>query len=143
MALKFHPELGTILMCDFGTGFKAPEMVKKRPVIVVSPKLKRRSGLCTVIAISTAHPNPVEDCHYKLPSTCLPETKFFRDKESWVKGDMIYRVSFERLDLIRLDKDPQTGKRQYFKQGLSDEQMKEVFSCLLHSVTLGRLTQYM
>lgn len=41
MALRFHPKPGTILMCDFDTGFQVPEMVKKRPVIVLSPKRKR------------------------------------------------------------------------------------------------------
>lgn len=27
--LRFYPSQGTVLMCDFGTGFKPPEMVKK------------------------------------------------------------------------------------------------------------------
>jgi mRNA interferase MazF len=31
MPLKFHPEPGTILICDYTTGFIAPEMVKRRP----------------------------------------------------------------------------------------------------------------
>jgi uncharacterized protein YifN (PemK superfamily) len=43
--LKFHPEPGTILICDYSTGFKKPEMVKKRPVVTISPRLKRRDGL--------------------------------------------------------------------------------------------------
>jgi len=143
MALTFHPEPGTILMCDFSTGFKAPEMVKKRPVLVVSPRLKRCSSLCTVVAISTAHPDPIENWHYQVPSASLPNIHFFQNKESWVKGDMVYRVSFERLDLIRTGKDPQTGKRQYFRQRLGREQMKEVYGCLLHSVNLGRLTPHL
>ena len=60
MALTFHPKPGTILMCDFSAGFKAPEMVKVRPVIVVSPKRKHCSGLCTVVAISTVTPTTIE-----------------------------------------------------------------------------------
>ncbi|WP_210210156.1 type II toxin-antitoxin system PemK/MazF family toxin [Rhodopseudomonas palustris] len=59
MTLKFHPEPGTILICDYSTGFKAPEMVKKRPVVTVSPRLKRRDGLVTVVPLSTSRPEPV------------------------------------------------------------------------------------
>ena len=38
MALKYPPRPGTLWMCDFDTGFKPPEMVKKRPVVVISPR---------------------------------------------------------------------------------------------------------
>src|SRR3546814_2449978 len=41
-----HPPTGTILTCNFDAGFKEPEMVKRRPVIVVSPKISIRAGLC-------------------------------------------------------------------------------------------------
>ncbi|MEQ9178418.1 MAG: type II toxin-antitoxin system PemK/MazF family toxin, partial [Nitratireductor sp.] len=34
-------------MCDFNTGFRVPEMVKRRPVVVISPKIKARPRLCT------------------------------------------------------------------------------------------------
>ena len=37
MPIKEHPPAGTILICDFETDFKLPEMVKIRPVVVVSP----------------------------------------------------------------------------------------------------------
>lgn len=143
MALTFHPEPGTILMCDFSAGFKEPEMVKKRPVVVVSPRLKRCSGLCTVVAISTVPPEIIENWHYQLPTASMPNTPKFQEKDSWIKGDMVYRVAFDRLNLIKTGKDYQTGKRIYFKQRLGRQQMKDVYGCLLHSVNLGHLSQHL
>jgi uncharacterized protein YifN (PemK superfamily) len=32
MAIKEHPPIGTVLICDFQTDFRLPEMVKVRPV---------------------------------------------------------------------------------------------------------------
>ena len=39
--LPFQPKPGMLLMCDFDTGFRPPEMVKVRPVVVISPGRKR------------------------------------------------------------------------------------------------------
>ncbi|QQG36900.1 MAG: type II toxin-antitoxin system PemK/MazF family toxin [Micavibrio aeruginosavorus] len=49
MSIAEHPNKGSILLCDFNHGFVAPEMVKRRPVIVISPKIHGRVGLCTVV----------------------------------------------------------------------------------------------
>ena len=143
VALTYHPKPGTILMCDFGQGFQSPEMVKKRPVIVVSPKRKRCSGLCTIVAISTVPPTPVEHWNYMLPGAWLPQTPYFQAKPSWVKGDMIYRVAFHRLEGIKIGKDKVTGRRLYFNQVLDDEQMKKVYSCVLHALNLGNLQNHL
>lgn len=143
MAINFHPEPGTILMCDFTTGFKEPEMVKTRPIVVISPNLKRHSGLCTVLAISSVSPEPVEKWHYQLPRASMPQIPLFLNKDSWVKGDMIYRVSFERLELIKIGKDKVTGKRTYFRQRLGREQMHYIYSCVLHSLNLSHLPQHL
>lgn len=143
MPLPFHPEPGTILMCDFSSGFKAPEMVKKRPVVVVSPKRKYCAGLCTVVALSTVTPTTIEDWHYQLPAASMPKTPRFQANDSWVKGDMIYRVGFDRLEMIKMGKDPRTGKRQYFKQRLGRGQMQRVYACLLHGLNLGHLEPHL
>ena len=59
--LTFHPKPGTLLICDFDRGFKAPEMVKKRPVVVISPRRRKSTPqLCTVVPLSSSAPNPVE-----------------------------------------------------------------------------------
>ncbi|MGB0784134.1 MAG: type II toxin-antitoxin system PemK/MazF family toxin [Marinomonas sp.] len=143
MALKFHPNPGTLLICDFDTGFQVPEMTKKRPVIVISPKRKNCSGLCTVVAISTVVPDHIEKWHYHLPMASMPNVPNFQRKDSWVKGDMIYRVSFERLSLIRTKRDTTTGKRDYFTQTLGRKQMKSIYSCVLNALNLEALTPHL
>ena len=76
LMLTFQPKPGTLLVCDFGTGFKMPEMVKKRPVVVISPR-RRRSRLCTVVPLSTTAPNPVERFHHLMNPQSLPVSRFF------------------------------------------------------------------
>ncbi len=142
MALKYHPEPGTLLMCDF-ENFRRPEMIKTRPVIVVSPKLKRCSGLCTIVAISTVEPIPAQHYHMPLDSSLLPQTAFFQRSPSWVKGDMIYRVSFDRLNLIQIGKNPVTGKRDYFTDRLDDETMKLVYGCIMTSINIGHIKHHL
>lgn len=142
MAIKFHPRVGQILLCDFSVGFKEPEMVKsKRPVLVVAPN---RADLVTVIALSTREPAPLLPCHYKIPKKSMPQLGRFQEKDTWLKGDMIYTVGFHRLDLIRLNKkDPNTGKRLYYNNKLGREQMKEVYKCMLYGLNLGSLGQHL
>jgi uncharacterized protein YifN (PemK superfamily) len=48
MPIQFYPRAGQILMCEF-TGFVVPEMVKPRPVIVVSPRLPQRSEIVAIV----------------------------------------------------------------------------------------------
>ena len=99
MTLKFQPHLGTLWMCNFGTGFKAPEMVKKRPVVVISPRPKRLIQLCTVVPLSTVQPNPVERFHHQMNPRSLQGLR--KAQDSWAKCDMLYTVSLERLSWIR------------------------------------------
>ncbi|MEJ1471927.1 MAG: type II toxin-antitoxin system PemK/MazF family toxin [Candidatus Sedimenticola sp. (ex Thyasira tokunagai)] len=143
MPLTYHPKPGTILMCDFSEGFKEPEMVKNRPVIVISPKLKRRGNLATVVCISTSKPPTMEPYHCEIPRVMLPNTGFFQGKPSWVKGDMVYTVGFHRLNLVKLKtKCPRTGKRLYDTRLLGPEKMKEVYSCVLCAMNLNHLTKH-
>lgn len=138
MPLKFHPEPGTILICDYSTGFRIPEMVKKRPVVTISPRLKRRDGLITVVPLSTSAPTPVCDHHCKvIVKPALPSP--FDSEEAWVKADMLATVGFERLDLVRTGRDP-FGKRKYLTRQLEPEVMQTVYQCVLHAIGLGHLT---
>jgi len=145
MAIEFHPRPGQILLCDFSQGFKKPEMVKaNRPVIIITPTFKHRTGLVTVLPLSTVKPEPQMDFHYQLPRNCLPQIGIFQDKDCWVKGDMIYTVSFHRLNLIRLgSRNPTTGKRIYFNNRLSRERMSEIYRCALFGINLGYLAEYL
>jgi uncharacterized protein YifN (PemK superfamily) len=140
MAIHYHPEQGTILVCDF-TGFIVPEMTKRRPVVVVSPRLRRRSGMCTVVPLSTTDPNPVETYHYRLHT--IPPLPVPYDKPShWVKADMVYTVSFERLFLIRSGMGP-SGKRIYDQRVIDKADLLKIQAALLHGIGLTSLTDYL
>ncbi|MEZ8704158.1 type II toxin-antitoxin system PemK/MazF family toxin [Vibrio cyclitrophicus] len=139
MGLKHSPKVGQILMCDF-KGMKEPEMVKRRPVIVIKSS-RYGPKLVQVACLSTAAPEPQMDYHMLIDDKYLPRDKFFEGKETWLKGDMIYTMGFERLDLIRLGFE--NGKRVYFGQSLSRENMKNIFTCVLHGMNLGHLSNHL
>lgn len=60
MPLSYYPSPGEIVLCDYATGFIPPEMVKLRPVVIVSPRLRKRGDLVAVVPLSTTAPNPAE-----------------------------------------------------------------------------------
>lgn len=53
MPLYYHPKQGDVLLCDFTRGFVAPEMLKIRKVVVISPTATHSRKLCTVVPISS------------------------------------------------------------------------------------------
>lgn len=116
-------------------------MVKIRPVIVLAVGDRSRSQLATVVPLSTSVPDPIHDHHCLLDSKLLPKTALFFQKQSWIKGDMVYTVGFERLSPILLGR--QHGKRVYCKDRLSRETMRKVYSCVLHGLNLGDLAQHL
>jgi mRNA interferase MazF len=139
MAIREHPRLGTVVVCDFGAGFREPEMAKRRPVVVISPKIARRPHLCTVVALSTTAPYPVMPYHCQIDlRPRLPPQ--FQSDGVWVKGDMVNAVGFHRLDLIRLGK-KRSGKRSYLYEPLSPETIKEIRACVLRALGLAALTR--
>lgn len=123
MPLTFHPHPGMVLICDFNTGFKAPEMIKRRPVVVVSPRPRRSNQLCTIVPLSTTVPNPMEPFHHCMDPRSLPG-KLAR-KETWAKCDMLATVSLERLDRVLVGKEP-GGKRIYVAEQVLDEDLEAI-----------------
>ena len=109
MPITFFPGPGTVLICDFDSGFKPPEMVKCRPVVVISPR-RRTSKLCTVVPLSTTRPDPIEPHHHRLDPKSLPGD--LGKTETWAKCDMVITISISRLDRVKVGKD-QSGKRLY------------------------------
>ena len=101
MPITFHPRPGTVLICDFSTGFQPPEMVKRRHVVVVSPRRRHHSGLCLVVPFSTVAPNPVEAFHHVISVGTYPF--FHPHRDVWAKGDMLTCVAFRRLDRVLLN----------------------------------------
>lgn len=98
MAIAFHPKAGTVLVCDF-RGYEAPEIIKVRPVVVISAGGFRRPGLVTVVPISARRPDPVQAIHVALEPGAVPG---IAGVELWAKCDLVAAVSHARLDRIRL-----------------------------------------
>ncbi|OOY36742.1 hypothetical protein BOV89_11150 [Solemya velum gill symbiont] len=67
----------------------------------------------------------------------------FQKKDSWVKGDMVYTVGFQRLDLIKFGRRGPDGKRQYFNRQLDMEQLGQVQRCVLHGIHLSWVTHHL
>jgi uncharacterized protein YifN (PemK superfamily) len=140
MSIPYHPEQGTILICDF-KGFVEPEMVKRRPVIVISPRLRQRGKLCAIVPLSTSTPSQIMPYHYKLHTDPeLPEP--YNEKYHWVKADMIYTVSFDRLSLPFIGKDL-SGKRIYDVRVIDKSDLIKIQHCILHGIGLTALTEYL
>ena len=136
MGIQYHPGQGAVLICDYSTGFIVPEMVKRRPVIVICKPMKGRARLCTVVPLSTTPPMPAMRHHaeIKLPFA-LPHP--FSAETQWIKGDMVNTVSFDRLQLLRVGKD-RLGNRLYLKPAIGSELLEVVQRCVAHGLSLTR-----
>lgn len=137
MGLQYYPKPGEILICDYGTDAVVPEMVKRRPVVVISPRLRRRPDLVTIVPLSTTGPEPVEShhCPITLNATLPPP---FDNPIMWAKCDMIATVSLARLDRFR--QRIAGGKRQYLSGQLSPIQLVAVRKAVLCGLGLSSLT---
>lgn len=96
MALAFQPKVGGVLMCDFD-GFVEPEIVKKRPVVVIA-RNRANSKLVTVVPLSTTEPDVMEAHHYELPKNPVPA---YKTRKCWAKCDLLATVSIDRLDRLK------------------------------------------
>lgn len=133
MPLTYHPNPGTLVMCDFTTGFRAPEMIKKRPVVIVSPTRRRGGQLYTVVPLSTKAPNPVEGYHHKMDPASLPQV--WSGKENWAKCDVIVTVSLDRLDRIMVGRD-YSGKRIYVAPQVLPSDLLAIRKCIIQALGL-------
>ena len=134
MPIKFAPEIGTILICDF-RGYEQPEITKRRPVVVVSPRLKDRWGVCTVVPLSTTPPRPVKGYHYRL-RTAPPLPYPYDSDEHWVKGDLISTVGYDRLSLPFTGEKDAQGKRIYDQRVVSAEDLGAIQACIRRALAL-------
>lgn len=127
--IKYPPQRGMFLLCDF-SGFNAPEMTKKRPVIVVTPPLLHGDGsrLVTVVPLSTTDPSPVMPYHYRLNN--IPPIPYYDSQSAWVKCDMLYTVAYDRLSLFFNGK-AQSGKRNYIYETVNDYDFNQIIECII------------
>ncbi|MEI6729757.1 MAG: type II toxin-antitoxin system PemK/MazF family toxin [Pseudomonadota bacterium] len=133
MPIKYPPLPGTILRCDFNS-FKEPEMSKVRPIIVLSPKIKNTiRNTILVVPLSTTAPKPICKYHLQvsLPGDILPKGL---QRECWVKGDMIYALSLERLSMYHFDRDKISGKRAYYECRFLGQELHDIRKAVMHAV---------
>lgn len=113
-------------------------MVKKRPAVVISPRLPHRDGLCTVVPLSGSAPERVLLYQRRIElAEELPHP--FPAKVWWAKCDMLATIGFRRLDLFRTER-MENGQRKYLHPKVSAEQMSEIRQGVLHALGLGTLT---
>lgn len=137
MPLNFHPEPGTILVCDFN-GLVVPEMVKRRCVVVISPRFRDRGELCTVVPLSTTDPPRVEPYHMRLRFD-PPLPRPYESEYKWVKGDMLYTVRLGRLSLPFCGKDP-SGNRIYHQRIVTPAELASIRECVAAGLGISMLT---
>jgi mRNA interferase MazF len=136
MPIQYPVAPGTILLCNYDTGFRPPEMVKRRPAVVISPRLPYRDFLCTVVPLSGSP--PVRELPYQCRlELAVPLPAPFTMTICWAKADMLATVAFSRLDLFRTDRD-QTGKRKYLHPKILPEDLARIRACVLCALGMGR-----
>ena len=127
MTVVRHPAPGTIVRVDLSEGFRPPEMVKRRPAIVLSPPIPGRASLCTIVPLSTTAPVPALAHHLQL-SFDPPLPHPYTSPLMWVKGDIVLTVAFHRLRL--LFSHSEDGQCVYDLRCLDDRSMESVRACV-------------
>ena len=132
MPLPYLPHQGEILVCDFDDSAVGAEMIKRRPVVVVSRHESHRAKLCTVVALSTTPPKPQQGWHHHMPQ--LRVTGWAADNGVWAKCDMLATVSLDRLNKPYIKR--RTG-RQYIDHQLPDQDMQAILCCIRYLLKIS------
>lgn len=115
-------------------------MVKTRPVVIISPRLRNRDNLCTVVPLSQSEPKKIQAYHYEM-TLPRPLPSPWSAGTYWVKADMMATVAFHRLHLIGIGKDHE-GKRKYLTSIIPCDDLRNIRICLLHALGMKSLTEY-
>ncbi len=142
MPLSYYPSPGEIVLCDYATGFIPPEMVKLRPVVIVSPRLRKRGDLVAVVPLSTTAPNPAEPHHCSLV-LAVPLPRPFDSPQMWAKCDMVATVALSRLDRFRDGRVPGGNARRYTTGKVSAAQLIDIRKSILCGLGLSSLTMHL
>lgn len=127
MTVVTHPAPGTIVRVDLNDGFRKPEMVKRRPCIVLSPPIPGRPQLCAIVPLSTLPPDPVLGHHMQI-TLDPPLPAPYDSPQMWVKVDIVLTVGFHRLRL--LFSKWEAGQRVYDVRVLAPEVLEQVRDCV-------------
>lgn len=133
MPLPYFPRMGQILVCDF-SGFKEPEMVKPRPVIIVSPRLPYRSEIVAIVPISTSAPRHDLPFVVRLSKNYHPQEP--DDHPCWAKCDMPVNIALRRLNGFKV------GRRRWENPRASDADLAAVRRGVLHGLGMGHLLEH-
>lgn len=125
MPIPYHPDRGEILICNFDDQAVGAEIIKRRPVVVISPRSAQHSSLCMVVPLSTTQPNPPRAWHHSLAHVRI--TGWQASAPMWAKCDLVSTVSFQRLNkpYVKL-----RSGRNYVTHKLSDQDLNAVIACL-------------
>lgn len=131
MPIKYQSGAGQILICNF-SGLVNNEMCKIRPVIAITaPTVHLRSSkLCHIVPLSTTEPKPPKSYHLYLKGLNIPG---YLKNECWAKCDMLYTVSYSRLDAPYLGKTP-SGARRYVPMFVDQQQLLDIRKCVLSAL---------
>jgi len=116
-------------------------MDKLRLAIVLSPKIRARPKLVTVVPLSLTEPEKIMPFHKQIDIPFELPTRWGKANR-WIKGDMVNAVGFHRVNFLNLGKD-NNGKRIYQYQHLPDDLFREVRRCVLHGLGLSTLTKHL
>lgn len=105
MALPYTPNPGAIVMCSFPqVGEKhvmRGEMVKTRPVVIISRSLPGRDKVVNVVPLSMTMNGQPQRFHVEVPVECFPAPLRQKDGARWAVCDKITTVSLDRLDYVK------------------------------------------
>ena len=121
--IKFVPERGHILLCDFDMANVAPEMRKKRRVVVMSPRSHNRGWRCVVVPFSATAPHEMTPAYVPFAvgqyrSLSVP---------TWAICNAVAHVSFDRLDRVRIGRD-------FMNEIVTAHDMDRIVAGLRHSL---------
>jgi mRNA interferase MazF len=121
---------GEVVGCYFD-GFEEPEMIKDRPVMILSVS-PARPGLAIIVPLSTTPPSRIELWHHKLSTASL-----WDKRPRWAKCDMVYSLSAKRFFLWRTGRDPRTRQRSYLRSFfISEEDFRAIQLGVMHALNL-------
>ena len=125
--LPFHPRAGQLLVGDF-RDFELPEITKVRPVVVISPKLPYRTGLATIVPLSTKAPLTDLPYVHKMSRNYSPWGNEADD--SWAKCDLVLNISLRRLSSFKV------GRRKFSSPAISAEDLIGIRKAVLAGLGL-------
>ena len=105
-------------------------MTKNRLVVVVSPKLKRRNELTSVVPLSSTEPYPAEAWHVQLDLD-VPEP--WGSMPRWAKCDMIATVGYSRLTRPYY-RHKVTGSRLFWQHCITVEELIQIRAAVAASL---------